>query len=306
MGRFAVRRIVQGFLVIFGVTIMVFVFTRMVGDPVKVMLPLEASPQERAAFKHQLGLDRSIPVQFASYVGHLARGDLGTSLWQRRPAIDIVLEALPRTLELVLAAIALAVLLAIPLGVLAALRPGRTLDRVAVVLSLAGLSIPQFWLALLLILVFAVRIRLFPTAGMGGPEHLVLPMLALALPALGRIAMIVRSSMIDELNQQYVKTADAKGLPRRRIVGVHALRNASIPALTLTGWELIRALAGYSVVVETVFAWPGVGLLANQALDQQDLILLQAIVFVVALMVVLVNVAIDILYKAVDPRIKLV
>lgn len=306
MGRFAVRRIAQGFLVIFGVTVMVFVFTRMVGDPVKVMLPLEASPQERAAFKHQLGLDRSIPVQFASYVGHLARGDLGTSLWQRRPAIDIVLEALPRTLELVLAAIALAVLLAIPLGVLAALRPGRTLDRVAVVLSLAGLSIPQFWLALLLILVFAVRIRLFPTAGMGGPEHLVLPMLALALPALGRIAMIVRSSMIDELNQQYVKTADAKGLPRRRIVGVHALRNASIPALTLTGWELIRALAGYSVVVETVFAWPGVGLLANQALDQQDLILLQAIVFVVALMVVLVNVAIDILYKAVDPRIKLV
>jgi peptide/nickel transport system permease protein len=306
MGRFAVRRIAQGFLVIFGVTVMVFVFTRMVGDPVKVMLPLEASPQERAAFKHQLGLDRSIPVQFASYVGDLARGDLGTSLWQRRPAIDIVLEALPRTLELVLAAIALAVLLAIPLGVLAALRPGRTLDRVAVVLSLAGLSIPQFWLALLLILVFAVRIRLFPTAGMGGPEHLVLPMLALALPALGRIAMIVRSSMIDELNQQYVKTADAKGLPRRRIVGVHALRNASIPALTLTGWELIRALAGYSVVVETVFAWPGVGLLANQALDQQDLILLQAIVFVVALMVVLVNVAIDILYKAVDPRIKLV
>lgn len=306
MGRFAVRRIAQGFLVIFGVTVMVFVFTRMVGDPVKVMLPLEASPQERAAFKHQLGLDRSVPVQFASYVGHLARGDLGTSLWQRRPAIDIVLEALPRTLELVLAAIALAVLLAIPLGVLAALRPGRMLDRVAVVLSLAGLSIPQFWLALLLILVFAVRIRLFPTAGMGGPEHLVLPMLALALPALGRIAMIVRSSMIDELNQQYVKTADAKGLPRRRIVGVHALRNASIPALTLTGWELIRALAGYSVVVETVFAWPGVGLLANQALDQQDLILLQAIVFVVALMVVLVNVAIDILYKAVDPRIKLV
>jgi peptide/nickel transport system permease protein len=306
MGRFAVRRIAQGFLVIFGVTVMVFVFTRMVGDPVKVMLPLEASPQERAAFKHQLGLDRSIPVQFASYVGHLARGDLGTSLWQRRPAVDIVLEALPRTLELVLAAIVLAVLLAIPLGVLAALRPGRMLDRVAVVLSLAGLSIPQFWLALLLILVFAVRIRLFPTAGMGGPEHLVLPMLALALPALGRIAMIVRSSMIDELNQQYVRTADAKGLPRRRIVGVHALRNASIPALTLTGWELIRALAGYSVVVETVFAWPGVGLLANQALDQQDLILLQAIVFVVALMVVLVNVAIDILYKAVDPRIKLV
>lgn len=306
MGRFAVRRVAQGLLVIFGVTVMVFVFTRMVGDPVKVMLPLEASAQERADFKHQLGLDRSIPVQFLSYVGHLARGDLGNSLWQRRPAVDIVLEALPRTLELVVAAIALAVILAIPLGVLAALRPGRALDRAAVVLSLAGLSIPQFWLALLLILVFAVQLRIFPTAGMGGPEHLVLPMLALAFPALGRIAMIIRSSMIDELNQQYVKTADAKGMPRRRIVGVHALRNASIPALTLTGWELIRALAGYSVVVETVFAWPGIGFLANQALDQQDLILLQAIVFVVALMVVVINVAVDILYKVVDPRIKLV
>ena len=147
---------------------------------------------------------------------------------------------------------------------------------------------------------------MLPTAGMGTPAHLILPTLTLAFPALGRIAMIVRSSMIDELNQQYVKTAKAKGMPRARVVGVHALRNASIPALTLTGWELIRALAGYSVVVETVFAWPGVGFLADQALNNQDLILLQAIVFVVAVMVVVINVVIDVLYRAVDPRIKLV
>jgi peptide/nickel transport system permease protein len=306
MGRFAVRRVAQGLLVILGVTVMVFIFTRMVGDPAKTMLPLSASNEERAAFRHQLGLDRPLAVQFADYLSDLVHGDFGTSLWQRRPAIDVVLGALPHTLQLVLVAIAFAVVLALPLGMLAALRPGRALDRVAVVLSLAGLSIPQFWLGLLLIIVFAVRLKLLPTSGMGTPAHVVLPMLALAFPALGRLAMIVRSSMIDELNQPYVRTAEAKGMPRARIVGVHALRNASIPALTLTGWELIRALAGYSVVVETVFAWPGIGFLADQALTNQDLILLQAIVFVVAVMVVIVNVIIDVLYRAVDPRIKLV
>lgn len=306
MGRFVARRIAQGLLVVIGVTIMVFIFTRMVGDPAKTMLPLSASPEERAAFRHELGLDRPLTEQFADYLGDLASGDFGTSLWQRRPAIEAVLDALPNTFQLVLLAIAIAVVLGVPLGVLAALRPGGALDRTAVVLSLAGLSIPQFWLGLLLIIAFSVTLNALPTAGMGTPAHLVLPTLTLAFPALGRIAMIVRSSMIDELNQQYVKTAKAKGMPRARVVGIHALRNASIPALTLTGWELIRALAGYSVVVETVFAWPGVGFLADQALNNQDLILLQAIVFVVAVLVVFINVVIDVLYRAVDPRIKLV
>jgi peptide/nickel transport system permease protein len=306
MGRFAVRRIAQGLLVVLGVTIMVFIFTRMVGDPAKTMLPLSASPEERAAFRHELGLDQPLTEQFTTYIGDLASGDFGTSVWQRRPAIDAVLDALPNTFQLVLLAIAIAVVLGVPLGVLAALRPGGALDRTAVVLSLAGLSIPQFWLGLLLIIAFSVQLKALPTAGMGTPAHLLLPTLTLAFPALGRIAMIVRSSMIDELNQQYVKTAKAKGMPPTRVIGVHALRNASIPALTLTGWELIRALAGYSVVVETVFAWPGVGFLADQALNNQDLILLQAIVFVVAVMVVVINVVIDLLYRAVDPRIKLV
>jgi peptide/nickel transport system permease protein len=306
MGRFAIRRIAQGLLVIIGVTVMVFIFTRLVGDPAKTMLPLSASAEQRAAFRHQLGLDEPIIEQFRSYVGDLASGDFGSSIWQRRPAIDAVLDALPNTLQLVLLAIAIAVLLGVPLGVLAALRPGGALDRTAVVLSLVGLSIPQFWLGLLLIIAFSVTLHALPTAGMGTPAHLVLPTVTLAFPAMGRIAMIVRSSMIDELNQQYVRTAKAKGMPPTRVVGFHALRNASIPALTLTGWELIRALAGYSVVVETVFAWPGIGYLADQALNNQDLILLQAIVFVVAVIVVVVNVGIDLMYRAVDPRIKLV
>lgn len=305
MGRFAVRRIAQGLIVVIGVTIVVFVVTRLIGDPVDVLLPIEATEEQRREFEHALGFDRPIYVQFADYMGDLARLDFGESLWQHRPALDIVFEALPRTFQLVFPAIALAVLLAIPLGVISALKPGSALDRLTVVLSLAGLSIPQFWLGLLFIIVFSVQLQLLPTSGLGGLDHLILPALTLALPAVGRIAMIVRSSMIDELNQQYVKMAQAKGLSYTRVVGVHALRNAAVPALTLTGWELIRALAGYSVIVEKVFAWPGIGFLAFQAIERQDLVLLQAIVFTVAVIVVIVNVAVDLMYKAIDPRIKL-
>jgi peptide/nickel transport system permease protein len=305
MGRFAVRRIAQGLIVILGVTVVVFVVTRMVGDPVDVLLPLEATEEQRAAFERALGFDRPIPVQFADYLGDVVRGDFGESIWQHRPAMEIVFEHLPRTFQLVVPAMALMVVLAVPLGVLAALRPGKLSDRITVVLSIAGLSIPQFWLGLLLIIVFAVELKWLPPLGFGGFENLILPMVTLALPAVGRLAMIVRSSMIDELNQQYVKMATAKGLPYSRVVAVHALRNAGIPALTLTGWETIRALAGYSVIVETVFQWPGLGFLAIQSIDRQDLILLQAIVFVVAVMVVVINVLVDILYKAIDPRIQL-
>jgi peptide/nickel transport system permease protein len=305
MGRFALSRVLQGLIVILGVTIVVFVVTRMIGDPVKVMLPVEASPEQRAEFARSIGFDRPILTQFTTYMKDLSVLDFGESLWQRRPAIEIVGEHLPRTFQLVGAGMGLAVLLAVPLGILAALRPGSWLDRGTVTTSLLGLSVPQFWLGLLFIVVFAVNLRWLPTSGSGTPKHLVLPALTLALPAAGRLAMIVRSSMIDEINRQWVKTARAKGMPFRRTVGMHALRNASVPIVTLTGWELIRALAGYTVIVETVFAWPGVGHLALQSIERQDLILLQAIVFTIAFLVVLINVAIDILYKFIDPRIKL-
>jgi len=305
MGRFAIGRIVQGLVVVFCVTVVVFVTTRLVGDPVKVMLPFESTPEQRAAFRHQIGFDRPILTQFREYIENLAQGDFGNSLLQDRPTIRIVLEHLPATFELVCAGIALAVLIAVPVGVIGALRQCGVVDRVSVFLSLIGLSVPQFFLGILLILFFAVELQWLPASGKGGLDHLILPALTLALPAVGRLAMIARSSMIDELGNAYVQTAKAKGIPHWRVVGIHALRNAFIPVLTLTGWELIRALAGYSVVVETVFAWPGVGYLAYQAIQDQDLFLLQTIVLVIAVLVVFVNVGIDILYRAVDPRIKL-
>lgn len=305
MGRFALRRVLQGLVVILGVTIVVFVVTRLIGDPVKVMLPVEATPEQRDVFARSIGFDRPILTQFFDFLGDLIRLDFGDSLWQRRPALDIVFEHMPRSFQLVGVGMLLSLLISVPLGIVAALRPGTWLDRLTVTTSLLGLSVPQFWLGLIFIVVFAVNLGWVPTSGSGTWKHMVLPSLTLALPAAGRLAMMVRSSMIDELNRQWVKTARAKGMPFRRTVGLHALRNAAVPIVTLAGWELIRALAGYTVIVETVFAWPGVGSLALQSIERQDLILLQAIVFSIAFLVVVINVAIDVIYKFIDPRIKL-
>ncbi|MEM8588593.1 MAG: ABC transporter permease [Pseudomonadota bacterium] len=305
MGRMLLKRCWDGLIVILGVTVVVFVITRMIGDPVDIMLPLEATEEQRAAFEAQLGLDRPIVVQFVNYVWDLTRFDFGNSLWLDRPALDIVFERLPITLLLVISSIVLATVIAIPLGIIAALNPGSFIDRITVILSLVALSLPQFWLGLLLIVLFSVTLSWLPTGGIGGLSHLVLPAVTLALPAMTRLVMVVRSQMIDELNAQYIKTTEAKGLSQFRIVGVHAMRNAAVPVLTLVAWEFIRILSGYTVVVETVFAWPGLGLLALQAIQRQDLVLLQAIVFVIAVIVVVFNFGVDVIYKAIDPRIKL-
>lgn len=306
MARFLVRRIAQGLLVIVGVTMFVFVVTRMVGDPAKKMLPLGTPEEQVQAFKEREGFNDPILEQFGRFAADAARLDFGESLWQRgNQAMDLVVERLPKTFQLVGAGMLVAIILAVPLGTIAALRPGSWLDKLTVTLSLVGLSMPQFWLGLLLILVFSVNFGWFPTSGAGSLKHLVLPAVTLALPAAGRMAQIVRSSMIDELSRAYVTTAEAKGIPFQAIVVRHTLRNASLPVVTLFGWELIRALAGYTVVVETVFNWPGLGYLAIQAIDREDLVVLQAIVFFVALMVVVVNILIDVAYKLIDPRIKL-
>ncbi|WP_138466661.1 ABC transporter permease [Poseidonocella sp. HB161398] len=305
MAKFLVNRLVQGMLVILGVTLVVFVATRLVGDPVQMMLPLSASAEQRAAFSQELGLDQPIGTQFLSFAADLLRFDFGDSLWQRRPALDIVLAKLPKTLQLIAAGFGFAVAFGIPLGALAAVRPDGLLDRIIVSVSLIGLSVPQFWLGLILVMVFAVNLGLFPTSGSGSLAHIVLPAVTLGIPSMARIMMLTRSSVIAELNQQYVRTARARGLPFRRILFGHTMRNILVPVLTLTGWEVISAWAGYTVVVETVFAWPGLGMTAMNAINHSDMFLLQAIVFVVAVGIVLVSILLDALYKLIDPRIDL-
>ncbi|MBN9023336.1 MAG: ABC transporter permease [Rhizobiales bacterium] len=305
MGRFILRRLGQGLLVVLGVSLVVFVAMRVFGDPAKVMLPLSATVEQRAEFEHLIGLDRPLPEQFVDFMGDLVTLDFGESLWQRRPAMTVVFERLPNTLMLIGAGLGFAILLALPLGAIAALRPGGVVDRITVIGGLIGLSTPQFWLGLLLIMLFAVNLRILPTSGIGTWQHLILPALTLALPSMARMVLLVRSQVIDELNQQYVKTARAKGMRFHTVLFSHALRNTLIPFITLAGWEVISALAGYTVVVESVFAWPGLGLTAIQAIQRNDLFLLQAIVFTVAIAIVLVNISLDIIYKFIDPRIKL-
>lgn len=305
MGRYLGRRILQGVVVVFLVTMVVFVATRMIGDPVNFILPLSASQEQRDALREQLGFDRPIVTQFADFVGDAARLDFGTSTkFVNEASLDVVFRFLPNTLKLVGAGMFIAILVSLPIGMIAALRPGKLLDRILVTLALAGLSMPQFFLGQLMIIMFVVWLGWF-SIGPGDWTHLILPAITLALPAIGRLAMIVRSAMIDELNTQYVKAAKAKGMTRRRIVSVHALRNAGIPYVTLAGWELIRALAGYTVVVESVFGWPGLGNLAILAIKERDFFLIQTIVIVVAVMVVIVNIATDVVYKYIDPRVKL-
>lgn len=299
---FVVRRLVHAVVVVVGVTGLVFVVTRVIGDPARAMLPLSATDEQRRQFESVLGLDQPILTQLWSFVEGLLRFDLGDSLWQRRPAFEVIMEALPRTFVLITASVAVALFLALVLGTVAALRPGSVLDRGLIAFSVVGLSIPQFWLGLMLVIVFAVQVPIFPTSGTGSAMHLVLPALTMALPQLGRLSMMVRSAMLEVLSAEYMTVLTLKGLPVWRRLLIHGFRNAAPSILTLAAWEYVQGLAGYAVVVETVFAWPGVGYLAFQAIGKQDLTLLSALVLITALVVVLINTTVDLIYTVLDPR----
>ena len=302
---FLLRRLAIGLVVIFLVSTAVFFVTRVVTSPEKAYLPIDASVEQRESVRADLGLDRPLGEQYATFLGDLVQGDLGDSYWQPgKSTLTLVLDRLPSTLLLNSVAIVLALLIAVPLGIIAALKAGGAVDRLATTVSLLGLSAPQFWLGFLLILLFGVNLQWFPTSGADRPASIVLPALALALPTAGKIAQMMRSTMIDELGRPYMLTAESKGMGQTYRVVRHALRNCTVPVLTQGSFEYARMLAGFTVVVETVFAWPGVGSMTVNALEQQDLMLLQAIVIVIATLIVLVNVITDILYSVVDPRIQ--
>lgn len=302
MTGFVLRRLGHTFAVVAGVTALVFVITRIVGDPARAMLPMSATDEQRAQYEAALGLDQPITTQFVEFVQGLLRLDLGRSLWQNRPAAEIILEALPRTFTLVTAGVLLAVLVATVLGTIAALKPGSVVDRIVVALSVLGLSAPQFWMGLMLVILLGVFIPVLPTSGSGSWAHLVLPAITMALPQTGRLAMMVRSSMLDSLGSAYMRTLLLKGLPGWRRIIVHGWRNMAPPVVTIGAWEYVQGLAGYAVVVETVFAWPGMGYTALQAINNQDLTLLSALVLVTAVLVVAVNTLVDLSYRALDPR----
>ena len=304
MSSFFLTRLWHGLIVVCGVTAIVFIVTRIVGDPVSAMLPIDASAAERALMAQQLGLDQPIHVQFMRFIADMASFNFGDSLWQRRPALEIIGERLPMTALLSVTSVVVAVAIAAPLGIFAALRPGGWVDNVSTVGGIAGLSIPQFWLGLLLIIAFGVQLKWLPTSGAQGALSIILPAATLAVRSTARLAAVVRSSMLDELSRAYVRTARAKGLSVPRII-LHALRNAAVPLVTLAGWELVSTMAGGVIVVETIFAWPGLGLTIVQAIERQDLVLLQAAVFTIAIVAMTVNLAVDVIHRLIDPRVAL-
>ena len=272
------------------------------GDPVDLIVGPIAPPEVRDRVYTKLGLDKPLPVQFVIYMSNIARGDLGQSILNRRPVSEMILEKLPITAELGVAAFAITYLLSIPLGTIAALNRKSFFDWFSMIMALIGVSTPRFWLGLILIYAFAVHFRWFPPTGYESLKHLVLPALTLGLPRVGRVARITRSSLLEVIEQDYIRTARAKGLSERAVVFAHALRNALIPIISLMGLDL-GYIAGGSVVVEIIFARTGIGDMLVRAIYSRDFPVLQGCMFVLALAIILGNIIADLAYAVADPRI---
>jgi peptide/nickel transport system permease protein len=304
MTAYIVRRLLQAILVLFGVTIIVFILVQLSGDPVLLMLSgTAATEQDLQELRQELGYNDPAVVQYLRYIGGVLSGDMGNSLRFKRPALDLVLERLAATALLAVAALVFAVVVAIPIGVLSAVKRNSWIDHFGMVLALLGQSLPLFWLGIMLVLIFAVRLRWFPASGIGSWQHLILPMITLGAYPMARIARLTRSSMLDVINEDYIMTARAKGLKGLTVVVRHALRNAALPVVTIIGLMFGTLMAG-AVITETIFAWPGVGLLTIQAIQNRDFPLVQAAVLVVSITFVFVNLGVDLLYAYIDPRIK--
>jgi peptide/nickel transport system permease protein len=298
-----IRRLLHSIIILFGLVIVVFFVTHMLGDPARLMLRPEATEEQVQALRDTLGLNDPLHVQFGRYMSNLAQGDFGDSIWQRVPALPIVLDRIPATLYLAGVTLLLSVPLAILLGIISAVRPRSIADRLVTVFSLGGVSTADFWLGLMLILLFAVQLRWLPTSGYGGLDYVILPAVALAVRPMGRISQVVRSAMLDEMSKPYMVTARSKGLKERVVVFRHALKNAFIPVVTLAGDEASVILNG-AVVIETLFGWPGVGVLLIQAIERRDLPLIEASVISIAVMIVTVNLIVDLAYTLLDPRVR--
>ncbi len=303
MFSFLLARLLHAIAVVFGVSVAVFFLIRIGGDPSALFLPPEASLEEIARFRHAMGFDQPLIVQFLQFLGRALQGDFGQSMRHEQPAMRLVLDRLPATLELSGAALLLSLVIAVPLGILAATQRGRVLDRVGLFLSLIGQSFPTFWLAIMLILLFSETWGILPPSGRGGLANLVMPAMALAAYSTAIITRLLRSSMIDVLQSDYIRTARAKGLGFLPIVLGHALRNAAIPTVTVIGLQ-VGALLGGAVITEEIFAWPGIGRLAIQAIGNRDFTVIQAFVLFMAVVIVSINLVVDMLYAALDPRIR--
>jgi len=303
-GRYLLRRLGQYVVVLFGVSIIVFVITRLSGSPVALMVGLEASEATREAIRQQLGLTEPIYVQYAIYLADIVQLDFGTSfsLVPGEPAMALVLSRVPATIELTVVAVLFAFGIGLPVGVFSAIRQGDLADTAGMSFALLGQSVPSFWVGLMLIIFVAAPLDFFPQQGAGTFRHLVLPGLTLSFFMMASIARLTRSNMADVLDEEFIKTARSKGIRERSVYVAHALRNALIPVVSYASVQ-VAYLFGGAVITEQIFGYPGTGRLAIQAILQRDFPVIQAIVFFTAIMVILVNFSVDMLYPRIDPRI---
>ena len=301
--RLALIRLVQGTITAFLVFTAVFFIMRLSGDPTLLFLPPEASQEDIDRFRQEMGWDRPLVVQYVSYLGDVVQGDFGQSLSYSSPALEIVLDRLPATLELTAVAFALTVLIAIPAGLFAAVRPDTIASQVVMTLALVGQAMPGFWLGVMMILLFSVRLGWLPTGGRETPLHLVMPAIVLGSWGAAKITRLTRAGMQEVLGDDYIRTARSKGLPERIVLIRHALRNAMLPVLSSLGLT-VGAMLGGAIITETVFAWPGVGRLIVQSVLKRDFPVVQVATVLLAVIFILSNLVVDVLYTVVDPRIR--
>ena len=303
MPRYILGRVLLGVLTLFVLSVVIFALSRETGDPLLYVVGTEATPEQREQARQDLGLDKPLPTQYLIWAGNAVQGDFGKALVGRRPAADVVMERFPATVKLAVAAMLFAIPLGLMLGVLSAVYKDRLVDAVGRTVAILGQSLPSFWIGIMLMLVFSVKLGLLPAAGMGGPKYFILPTVTVGMFLIAAITRLTRSSMVEVLANDYIRTARAKGLPERLVIARHALRNAAIPVLTLSAIMFAYALTG-SVVAETVFAWPGVGRLAFQSVTARDFPVVQVVVLLYGAIFIAINLLTDILYSWIDPRIR--
>lgn len=303
MLQFLLWRFGRAALTIALVLLICFVAVRWTGSPVDVLYPEDATSEQRAELEKQWGLDRSLAEQFAVYLRNLARGEFGISIIERRPVVEVYAEKLEPTLKLAGAALLIGITVGIPLGAIAALRRGRATARLAMAVAFTGYAVPHFIIAIVLILVFGYHLHWLPSTGAGTPLHYILPAVTLALPLIAAIARYMRSTMLEVMNQDYVRTARAKGVRESRVITLHVVRNALLPLITVLGLEIAGLING-SLIVETVFSWPGLGKVLTGSVSRRDFPVLQFGVIAYSAAVVFINLGVDFLYSVADPRVR--
>jgi len=296
------KRLLQIIPTLFIITFVVFVLVYMAGDPVSLMLPEDASDADREALREALGLNDPFLVQYATFVGNLIMGNFGTSFRYNQEALPLVLERLPATFELAAASMAVAIMIAIPLGTYSARKRNSFVDLFITGGSVLGKAMPNFWLGIMLILLLAVNYQVFPVSGRGTFAHLILPAITLGTGVAAEMTRLIRSNMLEILNQDYIRTARSKGASESKVVFIHAFRNSLIPVVTIMGLQISSLVSG-ALITESVFSWPGLGLLLVQAVNGRDMAIVQAAVFVIAILVIIINLVTDLVYRWLDPRI---